>query len=73
MLAKKLVDDLIYNEKGNDVLLIKYVNPNNPQVVLASNSQLTRMPFGERDPDTAAAVGLTVSKIDAHALPHGCP
>jgi anti-sigma regulatory factor (Ser/Thr protein kinase)/DNA-binding NarL/FixJ family response regulator len=28
LLAKKLVDDLIYNEKGNDVLLIKYINPN---------------------------------------------
>lgn len=33
LLAKKLVDDLIYNEKGNDVLLIKYINPNNRQVV----------------------------------------
>lgn len=33
LLAKQLVDDLIYNEKGNDVLLIKYINPNNPQVV----------------------------------------
>ena len=33
LLAKKLVDDLIYNEKGNDVLLIKYIDPNNPQVV----------------------------------------
>lgn len=33
LLAKKLVDDLIYNEEGNDVLLIKYINPNNPQVV----------------------------------------
>jgi anti-sigma regulatory factor (Ser/Thr protein kinase)/ActR/RegA family two-component response regulator len=27
LLAKKQVDDLIYNEKGNDVLLIKYINP----------------------------------------------
>ena len=27
LLAKKQVDDLIYNEKGNDVLLIKYLNP----------------------------------------------
>lgn len=27
MLAKKLVDELIYNEKGNDVLLIKYIHP----------------------------------------------
>jgi len=27
LLAKKQVDDLIYNEKANDVLLIKYLNP----------------------------------------------
>jgi anti-sigma regulatory factor (Ser/Thr protein kinase)/CheY-like chemotaxis protein len=27
LLAKKQVDDLIYNEKGNEVLLIKYINP----------------------------------------------
>jgi anti-sigma regulatory factor (Ser/Thr protein kinase) len=26
LLAKKLVDELIYNEKGNDVLLIKYIH-----------------------------------------------
>jgi anti-sigma regulatory factor (Ser/Thr protein kinase) len=26
LLAKKQVDDLIYNEKGNEVLLIKYIN-----------------------------------------------
>lgn len=26
LLARKLVDDLIYNEKGNEVLLIKYLN-----------------------------------------------
>jgi anti-sigma regulatory factor (Ser/Thr protein kinase)/CheY-like chemotaxis protein len=26
MMAKKLVDELIYNEKGNDVLLIKYLH-----------------------------------------------
>ena len=25
MMAKKLVDELIYNEKGNDVLLVKYL------------------------------------------------
>jgi len=24
---KKQVDDLIYNEKGNEALLIKYINP----------------------------------------------
>jgi anti-sigma regulatory factor (Ser/Thr protein kinase)/DNA-binding NarL/FixJ family response regulator len=27
LMAKKLVDELIYNEKGNDVLLIKYLPP----------------------------------------------
>jgi DNA-binding response OmpR family regulator len=27
LLSKKLVDDLIYNEQGNDVLLIKYIDP----------------------------------------------
>jgi DNA-binding response OmpR family regulator len=27
LMAKKLVDELIYDEKGNDVLLIKYLNP----------------------------------------------
>lgn len=27
LFAKKQVDDLIYNEQGNDVLLIKYINP----------------------------------------------
>jgi anti-sigma regulatory factor (Ser/Thr protein kinase)/CheY-like chemotaxis protein len=27
LLAKKLVDELIYNEQGNDVLLIKYIDP----------------------------------------------
>jgi len=26
MVAKKLVDELIYNEKGNDVLLVKYLD-----------------------------------------------
>lgn len=33
LLAKKKVDDLIYNEKGNEVLLIKYINPTNSQPV----------------------------------------
>jgi anti-sigma regulatory factor (Ser/Thr protein kinase)/ActR/RegA family two-component response regulator len=28
MLAKKLVDELIYSEKGNEVLLVKYLMPN---------------------------------------------
>jgi len=32
MLARKLVDELIYNEKGNDVLLIKYLHPGASQV-----------------------------------------
>jgi anti-sigma regulatory factor (Ser/Thr protein kinase)/DNA-binding NarL/FixJ family response regulator len=27
MLAQKLVDELIYDERGNDVILIKYLNP----------------------------------------------
>jgi len=33
LLAKKQVDDLIYNEKGNEVLLIKYINPLPSQAV----------------------------------------
>ena len=32
LLAKKLVDELIYNEKGNDVLLIKYLEQTASQV-----------------------------------------
>lgn len=32
LLAKKLVDELIYNEKGNDVLLIKYIHQAASQV-----------------------------------------
>jgi len=32
LLAKKLVDELIYNEKGNDVLLIKYIRQAASQV-----------------------------------------
>ena len=27
MLAKKLVDELIFGEEGNDVLLVKYLDP----------------------------------------------
>lgn len=27
LLARNLVDDLLYNEKGNEVLLVKYINP----------------------------------------------
>jgi anti-sigma regulatory factor (Ser/Thr protein kinase) len=32
LLAKKLVDELIYGEHGNDVLLVKYVDPVTSQV-----------------------------------------
>ena len=32
LLAKKLVDELIYSEQGNDVLLVKYIDPVTPQV-----------------------------------------
>jgi len=32
LLAKKLVDELIYGERGNDVLLVKYVGPTASQV-----------------------------------------
>jgi anti-sigma regulatory factor (Ser/Thr protein kinase) len=35
LLAQKLVDGLIYNEKGNDVLLIKYINVPPESTVLA--------------------------------------
>ena len=33
LLAKNQVDDLIYNEQGNEVLLIKYINPPASQAV----------------------------------------
>jgi len=36
LLAKKLVDELIYNEKGNEVVLVKYLDPPKP-----ANSQVT--------------------------------
>jgi anti-sigma regulatory factor (Ser/Thr protein kinase)/ActR/RegA family two-component response regulator len=32
LLAKKLVDDLIYSEKGNEVLLVKYLDPPTPRL-----------------------------------------
>jgi DNA-binding response OmpR family regulator len=32
LLAKGLVDELIYDEKGNDVVLVKYLDPPTPQV-----------------------------------------
>jgi len=37
LLSKKLVDELIYNEKGNDVLLVKYL-PNSVSPALAEVS-----------------------------------
>jgi anti-sigma regulatory factor (Ser/Thr protein kinase) len=30
MLAKHMLDDLVYSEKGNEVLLVKYLNPASP-------------------------------------------
>jgi anti-sigma regulatory factor (Ser/Thr protein kinase) len=30
LLAMKLVDELIYDEKGNDVVLVKYLDPPTP-------------------------------------------
>jgi anti-sigma regulatory factor (Ser/Thr protein kinase)/CheY-like chemotaxis protein len=32
LLAKKLVDELIYNEQGNDVVLVKYLDPHTPPI-----------------------------------------
>jgi len=32
-MSKKLVDELIYNEKGNDVLLVKYLDQTPRRVV----------------------------------------
>jgi len=31
LMSRKLVDDLIYNEKGNEVLLIKYLDKQESQ------------------------------------------
>jgi len=32
LMAKKLVDELLYNEQGNEVLLVKYLDkPTEPQ------------------------------------------
>ena len=42
LFAKKQVDDLIYNENGNDVLLIKYINPAS-QTVQGGDSCVTRL------------------------------
>lgn len=38
LMARKLVDDLLYNEKGNEVLLIKYLKPPEAQAQLAAQS-----------------------------------
>jgi anti-sigma regulatory factor (Ser/Thr protein kinase) len=38
LLAQKLVDELIYNEKGNEVLLVKYVDRPGSTAVPASVS-----------------------------------
>ena len=40
LLTRQLVDDVIYNEKGNEVLLIKYMNGVSPVVKIASGSDL---------------------------------
>jgi anti-sigma regulatory factor (Ser/Thr protein kinase) len=37
LLAKRLVDELIYNEKGNEVVLVKYLNPS--QSALAQDTK----------------------------------
>ena len=37
LLAKKLVDELIFNEKGNEVVLVKYLNP--PKSPLAQTTR----------------------------------
>jgi anti-sigma regulatory factor (Ser/Thr protein kinase) len=39
LLAKKLVDELIYNEKGNEVVLVKYLHP--PEAAKLSRSEPT--------------------------------
>jgi hypothetical protein len=38
LLAQKLVDELIYSEKGNEVLLVKYVDRPGSSAVPASVS-----------------------------------
>ena len=36
MLAKKLVDDVLYSERGNDVLLVKYLEQPAPALETAN-------------------------------------
>jgi hypothetical protein len=40
MIAKKLVDELVYSKEGNEVLLVKYLRPGAPEVSSGSNSRL---------------------------------
>ena len=40
LLSRQLVDDVIYNEKGNEVLLIKYLNGGAPAANINSGSDL---------------------------------
>jgi DNA-binding response OmpR family regulator len=42
LLAKKLADEVFYNEQGNDVLLVKYLAP--PGSLLASEDSASRLP-----------------------------
>lgn len=35
LLSRHLVDELVYNEQGNEVLLIKYLEPENPDSILS--------------------------------------
>ena len=45
MLAKKLVDEVVYSEKGNDVLLIKHLPPSQQKAVSTdATRQTTRRP-----------------------------
>jgi DNA-binding response OmpR family regulator len=47
MLAKKLVDEVLYAERGNDVLLIKYLdNPTSPEGKPESTSRLSASAAG---------------------------
>lgn len=37
LMTRELVDDLLYNEKGNEVLLIKYLSPQTQSATAGSN------------------------------------
>jgi len=39
LMAKKLVDDLYYNEQGNEVMMIKYLNPTSESAQAAPSEQ----------------------------------